>query len=81
MEMDNKAVFLFVVSGRSEHFILLTSCGGKNISNRYLWRPLLRNMLAVAGQEWQLLRLRETTHCCECQKTDTYFRKHWPGPA
>jgi hypothetical protein len=36
MEMDNKSVFPLVVSGRSEHFILLSSCGGKNISHRYL---------------------------------------------
>jgi len=32
-------------------------------------------MLAVAGQEWQLLRLTETTHCCVCQKTSYLFQK------
>jgi hypothetical protein len=56
MEVDDKAIFPSVRSGLPEHFILLALCSGEKISHRHFLPTLLRNMLAVAGQEWHLFR-------------------------
>jgi hypothetical protein len=62
--------------------ILLSSCGGKKISNGDFQLALLRNMLAMVGQQQWLEgpAKRSTTGSANIRKLGTSFKKHWPGP-
>lgn len=61
---------------------LLSLCGGKKTSCRDYWLAVLRNMLALAGQEQQLQTLvgRPPTAANIC-RLDTGFNQHLPRPS
>ena len=53
-----------------------------NISRRDIQLALLRNMLALTGQEQRLEIRRDTSHCFSNNGTlDTSFNMHWPSPS
>ena len=63
-------------------FILLSSCGGKNISHRDFRLTLMRNMLAQAGYKERIPRPlgRPPSAAKQVGRLEVSGSKHWPVP-
>ena len=62
-------------------YILLSSCGGKEISHRDFWLILIREMLAQAGREPRpsMPVGRPAQASSNTGRLDTLHNKHWTG--
>jgi hypothetical protein len=59
--------------------LLLSSCGGKNIFHTDFWLTIMKNLLAQAGQEWNVQRPvgRPAAAAAEVRQQIS-VSKHWP---
>ena len=62
-------------------YILFSSLGGKKILHRDFWMTLMRNLVAQAGQEWNVRRpigAPAPTAATQSIRFEERGRQHWP---